>query len=407
MDHRSLLLITGILVFLIAATIAVALLRRRKDSTIDISIIDTCRSRIQAWWIFFGLLACALILGTVATTFFFFMLSFWALREYITLTPSKLADHLTLFLLYFIWTPLQFFLVGVNDEWFINVFGISSYQVYSVLIPVYAFLILPATIAVYNDTKNYLERVGKIQFGLVICVYSLSFAPALLTTTIPNERQSASVTPAIYEGGVETNILALPQVIEGTPAKEDSETEGEGPKVAQETDPAAEKTELAEVESVTIPEVLREKPMCKQMTSDHLCLLFFFIFIVQMSDIFQYLWSQFFRRGVIAESINKNKTWGGVFAGALSTSLLAMGLWYFVPLPKWWQPLIIGFVVSLMGFAGSITFSAIKRDKGVTEYGQLVEGHNGVLDRIDSLCFAAPVYFHLVWIFLHLEMRSF
>ena len=59
-------------------------------------------------------------------------------------------------------------------------------------------------------------------------------------------------------------------------------------------------------------------------------------------------------------------------------------------------------VIALMGFAGSITMSAIKRDRGVKDYGTLVEGHGGVLDRIDSLCFAAPVFFHCTrwWLIL-------
>ena len=57
-------------------------------------------------------------------------------------------------------------------------------------------------------------------------------------------------------------------------------------------------------------------------------------------------------------------------------------------------------VIALMGFAGSTTLSAIKRDRGVRDYGTLVEGHGGVLDRIDSLCFAAPVFYHLTWVWM-------
>ncbi|MBR4104165.1 MAG: phosphatidate cytidylyltransferase, partial [Thermoguttaceae bacterium] len=61
---------------------------------------------------------------------------------------------------------------------------------------------------------------------------------------------------------------------------------------------------------------------------------------------------------------------------------------------------LAGLIIAGMGFAGTMTTSAIKRDRGVGDYGALVEGHNGVLDRIDSLCFAAPVFFHYVWISL-------
>jgi phosphatidate cytidylyltransferase len=55
----------------------------------------------------------------------------------------------------------------------------------------------------------------------------------------------------------------------------------------------------------------------------------------------------------------------------------------------------MAFVVTMMGFAGGLIMSGIKRDRGVKDYGALIRGHGGVLDRIDSLCFAAPVFFHL------------
>lgn len=377
MDHRAIILISGILLLLVAASAAVRILRGYLDYGIDASILNTCRSRIQAWWILFGLLTCTLLLGTVATTVLFFIISFWAMREYITLTPTRPADHRTLFWVFFLWTPVQFLLVGLNDTWFREMFGISSYQVYSILIPAYAFLLLPAGIAASNDSKRFLERVAKIQVGLVICVYSLSFAPALLTTTLPLEHEGPPVIE-VFAGGVEQQVLAP---VEKAIVREtaDSQTEANVP---------------------------AQSPR-STMTSDRLCLLVYFVFLVQMSDIFQFLWSQFFKNGVIAPAINSNKTWPGVLAGAMSTALLAMGLWYFTPFRLWWQPLITGFIISIMGFAGSITMSAIKRDRGVADYGTLIEGHNGVLDRIDSLCFAAPVFFHLVWLFLNLELRPF
>jgi phosphatidate cytidylyltransferase len=80
--------------------------------------------------------------------------------------------------------------------------------------------------------------------------------------------------------------------------------------------------------------------------------------------------------------------------GLGSATLLGAALWWATPFEPWVAALM-SLVISLMGFAGGMTMSAIKRDRGVKDYGTLVEGHSGVLDRIDSICFAAPVFFHL------------
>ncbi|MBQ5630476.1 MAG: phosphatidate cytidylyltransferase, partial [Ruminococcus sp.] len=138
----------------------------------------------------------------------------------------------------------------------------------------------------------------------------------------------------------------------------------------------------------------------RALESTNLTLLFAFVFLTQLSDVAQYLWSLTFPKHKIAPLINSNKTTEGVILGALTTALAAVGLWYFTPFPHWWQAALAGLIVAGMGFAGTMTTSAIKRDRGVGDYGALVEGHNGVLDRIDSLCFAAPVFFHYVWICL-------
>ena len=116
--------------------------------------------------------------------------------------------------------------------------------------------------------------------------------------------------------------------------------------------------------------------------------------MVQLSDVLQYAWAQLPSKHVIVPTINPNKTWEGLLGGTASAALLGMALWWATPFP-YWLAAAMSAVISLMGFAGSLTMSAVKRDRGVKDYGTLVEGHGGVLDRIDSLCFAAPVFFHL------------
>ena len=111
------------------------------------------------------------MLGYVATVVLFGLISFWALREFITMTPTRRGDHRTLFWTFFLFTPLQYVLVGAGRDY---------YGLYTIMIPVYASLFIPARIAISGDPKRFLERVAKIQAGLLICVYCLSHAPAIL-----------------------------------------------------------------------------------------------------------------------------------------------------------------------------------------------------------------------------------
>ncbi len=381
MDHRSILLISGVLALLLAATAATEYLRRR-PSGLDASTLATCRSRLNAWWLLFGSLICALLLGTIATVFLFGAISFWAMREYLTLTPTRPADHRTLVGVFFILTPLQFILVGLNPDWFKGIFGVATYPVYSALIPTLAFLILPAGVAASGDPKFFLERIAKLQVGLLICVYCLSYAPALLTTNLPNAKPTPNV-PAVEAVDLEEKVVGT--IERSLVAMQTSATESaENPEAAVET--------LEAVDAISTPR--------RSLASTNLSLLFAFVFLTQLSDVAQYLWSLAFPKRKIAPLINSNKTTEGVLLGALTTALAAVGLWYFTPFPYWWQAALAGLIIAGMGFAGTMTTSAIKRDRGVGDYGALVEGHNGVLDRIDSLCFAAPVFFHYVWICL-------
>ena len=97
---------------------------------------------------------------------------------------------------------------------------------------------------------------------------------------------------------------------------------------------------------------------------------------------------------MIAPAVSANRTWEGFCGGVASTTLFGVLLWWVTPFGLWGSA-CMAMVVAVMGFAGGMTMSAIKRDRGVTDYGTLVQGHAGLLDRIDSICFAAPVFYHL------------
>jgi phosphatidate cytidylyltransferase len=127
---------------------------------------------------------------------------------------------------------------------------------------------------------------------------------------------------------------------------------------------------------------------------ENIKLLVFFIAVVQWSDILQYVWGKWLGRTPIAPTISPNKTWEGFLGGAASATLLGASIWWITPFTPW-QAGVLSLVLALLGFAGGLVMSAVKRDRGVKDYGVLIAGHGGVLDRIDSICFAAPVFFHL------------
>jgi phosphatidate cytidylyltransferase len=123
-------------------------------------------------------------------------------------------------------------------------------------------------------------------------------------------------------------------------------------------------------------------------------LLLYLILVVQMSDVLQYLWGKLAGRHPIALTVSPNKTVEGFVGGVLSATALGSALWAMTPFRPW-QAAVISLIITLMGFAGGLTMSAIKRDRGLKDFGTTLPGHGGILDRIDSLCFAAPIFFHL------------
>lgn len=124
-------------------------------------------------------------------------------------------------------------------------------------------------------------------------------------------------------------------------------------------------------------------------------LLIFLILVVQSSDVLQYVWGKLCGRHLIAPQLSPSKTVEGFVGGVLSATALGAVLWGITPFSIG-AAAVISLAITLMGFLGGLVMSAIKRDRGVKDWGTLIEGHGGVLDRLDSVCFSAPVFFHIV-----------
>jgi len=305
-DNETLWLVGGVLALLVIASLLGQWLKFRFKGEAAQKTIQNLNARTKAWWVMVIIFGLAMATGGIGSVILFGLTSFLALREFITLTPTKLGDHRTLFWVFFVITPLQYYLVVSN--WF---------GLFVVMIPVYAFLFVPVRSAAAGDCERFLERTAKIQWGLMVCVYCVSYAPALLFLEIPG-----------YAG-----------------------QNGK--------------------------------------------LLFYFICVVQISDVLQYIWGKTLGRHKIAPSVSPNKTVEGFAGGIATATAIGAGLWWATPFTPW-QSAGMSLAITLMGFAGGLVMSAIKRDRGVKDYGTLIEGHGGVMDRIDSICFAAPVFYHLV-----------
>lgn len=129
---------------------------------------------LRAVWISATLFWLAWVSGPVGATLLFGVFSFLALREYITLMHTRRSDHRSLILAFFFVLPLQYIVVGNRN-----------FDLFSVFIPVYVFLAIPVISALAGDPERFLERNSKIQWGIMVCVYGLSHAPALLLLEFP------------------------------------------------------------------------------------------------------------------------------------------------------------------------------------------------------------------------------
>jgi len=290
-------------VLVIASTIGF-ILRLTVKTIAGKRTVANLNARIKAWWVMVAVFALALWFDAAGACILFAIISFLALREMLTLAPTRRADHHTMFWTFFVMIPIQYYLVYIRWIAMVEIF-----------IPVYCFIFLAIRSALTGDYKNYLERMAKMQWALFICVYCISHAPALLMLELPTRPSW-------------------------------------GP-------------------------------------------LMWLVIVVQMSDVLQYCWGKMCGKHKVAPHISPNKTWEGLIGGVLTATGLGVAISALTPF-RWGEAAIIAFVVAMLGFFGGIVMSAIKRDAGIKDYGQLIEGHGGMMDRIDSLTFAAPIFFHIV-----------
>jgi phosphatidate cytidylyltransferase len=265
--------------------------------------------RINAWWIMVIFLTIAFLFGKNGIILLFAFISFAALREFVTLTYTRRSDHWVLLGMFGIILPFQYWLVWT--EW---------YGLFTIFIPVYCFLIMPALTALHGDTERFLERVAMQQWAIMIAIYCVSHVPFLLFLNIPG-----------FEGR---------QVF----------------------------------------------------------LIVFLIVVVQGSDVLQYIFGKLFGKRRLSPNVSPSKTWEGLIGGLASVSLIGAALSFITPFTPL-QAGAVALMICLLGFLGGLVASAIKRDQGVKDWGNLIEGHGGMLDRADSLVFATPIFFHIVRFF--------
>lgn len=313
MHADFLTLMAGIIGLLVVASGVGFFLQQRVAPDGSNSTIENLNLRIQAWWGMTAFLAIAFLAGRGGVILLFAMTSFAALREFVTLTDRRKADHWAIAAAFFVILPAQFWLIWA--EW---------YGMWSVLIPVYAFLILPVIAVLQSDTEDFLIRISQMQWALMICVFCASHVPALLFLDIPG-----------FEG---RNVL----------------------------------------------------------------LIAFLIVVVQLSDVLQYTWGKLFGRHPVAPKLSPAKTWEGLVGGVASATIIGTCLWWITPFSPL-QAGLMSLVITGAGFFGGLVMSAIKRDRGVKDWGHMIAGHGGFIDRLDSVVFSAPIFFHLTRYFWSLS----
>lgn len=265
--------------------------------------IAVLNSRARASWSVLFIFTIAFALGKWALLALFAGASYFALREFLSLTPIKPSDYWGLVFAFYFVIPAQYVLLGLGRA-----------SVFATFIPVYVFLLLPVIVAIRQDNERFLERVAKVQWGLMISVYCISHAPAIATLPIRG-----------YEG--------------------------RGP-----------------------------------------LLLLFFLLVLFLTDVLQIVFSAALDGRSLKS--NPNKTVAGVLAGGAVGALIGTALWWMTPF-AWWQALLMSLVIVSTGYLGSVVLSAVKQSLGAQQWDSDVVFTRGVLERLDAMTFAAPLFWQI------------
>jgi phosphatidate cytidylyltransferase len=264
-------------------------------------------------WVMVGTFWMGWVLGEAAATVLFAVVAFFALREFITLSPTRRGDHRSMILAFFLVLPIQFILVGTEH-----------FDLFTVFIPVYVFLAIPVVSALSNDPHRFLERNAKLQWGIMVCVYGMSHVPALLLLDGENFQGRGAF------------------------------------------------------------------------------LVFFLVFVVQGGLVIQHLISRKLKYAPVAPDVSESFHWRGWLYGlffAATIGTLLSGITPFKP----GQAFVMALIACASASLGHLVMKALKRDRGVKHWGghmSSTTGASGLLDKVDGLCFAAPVFFHSVrWYF--------
>jgi phosphatidate cytidylyltransferase len=296
----------AIVALLVVASAIVAIMRRGDANDRHAELA----ARVRSWWFLVFVFAIAISFRRSVAIAFFAVLSFLALKEYLSLIPTRRTDRRVLFWAY-LCVPLQYVWIGMH--W---------YNLFLIFIPVWAFLWIAMRMVLRGDTRDFLRAAGTIHWGLMTMVFGLSHLAYL---------------------------LVLP---EGKP-----------------------------------------------IVAHGAALLLFVVLLTELNDVAQYIAGRTFGRHKVIESVSPKKTVEGLVGGVLVTTAIAFFLApYLTPLTRG-DSIAVGLMIGFGGFIGDVTISAVKRDIGVKDTGTMIPGHGGILDRIDSLLFTAPLFFHFMAFF--------
>jgi phosphatidate cytidylyltransferase len=306
---RAAFVVGAVLVF---ATIASFVLRRLAAyGRVSPKLAGEVWQRTRSWWVMATVFFAGIAISKWVSLFLFAFMSFWALKEYVTLLHTRPADHRAI-LWAFVAIPLQYFWIAIGWD-----------GMFLLFVPVWMFLWLPLRLVLARETKGFVAAISQIQWGLMAFVFGLSHLAWL------SRFESAS-------NGVDGRALVL-----------------------------------------------------------------FLVFTVEMSDVLQFCFGKALGKRAILPTISPNKTWEGFVLGVGCASLLSLTLRALTPFSIT-ECLAVALVTNVAGFCGGAVMSAVKRDFGTKDFGTLLPGHGGMIDRVDSLCYAAPAFVHMVR-YLHLS----